>query len=183
MQALLIPAISVLVFMGAESLWVWTGDAELSAICAPLMQLLAIGVLSQGLSNSSWLLQLGLGKLNAEIFIHVFLVIFTPILMFIALGKYGLIGAALSIAGAHTTHHVISTLYVNTRHFQRTPFFNFRVSAFWLLSLPVATGAYLIPATDNRILQGSIIVALYAAPAAIGLGCAIYQLRKATATA
>ena len=42
MQALLIPAISVLVFMGAESLWVWTGDAELSAICAPLMQLLSL---------------------------------------------------------------------------------------------------------------------------------------------
>lgn len=183
MQALLIPAVSVLVFMGTESLWVWTGDPELSAICTPLMQLLAIGILSQGLSNSSWLIQLGLGKLNAEIFIHVLLVIFTPIFMVIALGKYGLVGAALSIAGAHTSHLVISMLYVNTRHFQRTPFFNFRVSAFWLLSLPVAAGSYLIPATDSRILQGSIIVALYAIPAAIGLGCAVYQLRKATTTA
>lgn len=168
-QALLIPAIAVLVFLPTQALWAWTGDSKIISICPPIIQLLAIGALAQGLTNASWLTQLGLGKTRAEIVFHSGLVLMTPMGLLIGLHFWGLPGAALAVASAHVLHLICSSIYVGTYIFKQQLSGSLKSTAAWLLAVPAGLIAWGAPEHTGRILSGIIVVTAYGIPALAGL--------------
>lgn len=168
-QSLLVPAIAILIFLPRPALWAWTGNSHVVSICVPLVQLLAVGALAQGLTNASWLTQLGLGRMRAEIVFHITLVVLTPLGLIAGLHYWGLPGAALAMAGAHIAHLTASSLYVGRGIFKRLPIIEMKSWYYWMLFLPSGLMAWLMPADLGRITSGAIVLLAYGLPALIGL--------------
>lgn len=179
-QAMLLPAIAILVFLPVPALWAWTGDSQVSAACAPLVQLLAIGALAQGLTNPAWMMLLGIGQIRAEIVFHIALVALTPPALLYALRIWGPAGAALVIASAHLFHLIAQTLYINPVFFKSQAVLSRRSLACWLLVIPAAAAALFSHGLGRY--QGALLVVVsFGIPALIGLAWAIRRLRMVSA--
>lgn len=177
--ALLLPAIATLVFLPATALWAWTGDRELAMLCAPLVQLLAVGALAQGLTNPPWLVQLGMGRTGAEVLFHLVLVVLTPLAVLAAVDYWSLSGAALAVASAHVLHLLVSASYVDLRFFRRLPLVSGPGLTAWLLVLPPALGAWIAATDMGRFSSAGLVMVSYGLPAFVGLVWAMRRLHRA----
>lgn len=178
--ALLLPAVAVLIFIPNAALYAWTNDPHLASKCAPLVQLLAIGALAQALTNSPWLVQLGAGKVKAELLAHCLLIVLTPIMLLLGVKFFTLAGAALAISLAHVLHLLWSALYVNHKFFGATPWFISGNLKYWLLPIPAAIVSIFWGLPENRYLAGALVIVSYGVPAAVGLLAALNSLHKIT---
>ena len=110
--AIVAPAL-VLTFFAEPTLLLWTGDAPLSRSVAPLLSLLALGTLLNGLMNLPYMLQLAHGWISFSVKTNLIAVsVVVPVLLW-AVPRYGSIGAAsvwvalnvsYILVGAHFMH-------------------------------------------------------------------------------
>ena len=110
--AIVAPAL-VLTFFAEPTLLLWTGDAPLSRSVAPLLSLLALGTLLNGLMNLPYMLQLAHGWISFSVKTNLIAVsVVVPLLLW-AVPRYGSIGAAsvwvalnvsYILVGAHFMH-------------------------------------------------------------------------------
>jgi O-antigen/teichoic acid export membrane protein len=90
----LVPAAALLIFFGQPILWLWTSDAELSLLTAPVLALLAAGCLFNGLAHIPYMLQLGYGWSGFALRLNIVsAAIYVPTLLLV-IPRYGALGAA-----------------------------------------------------------------------------------------
>jgi O-antigen/teichoic acid export membrane protein len=91
---LIIPATLILVFFGKNLLLLWTGDALLVENVAPLLALLALGMMLNGFMHIPYMLTLAYGWTKFSVYLNITAVILLVPSMIWATLSYGAIGAA-----------------------------------------------------------------------------------------
>lgn len=87
------PTCGVLAIQSERFLWVWTGDAELAAMAAPILSLYALGNGAMAIGAFPYYLQFAKGQLRLHLLgTFLFVLVLMPCL-FWATSKYGAIGA------------------------------------------------------------------------------------------
>ena len=89
-------ATALLVVMGQELLQVWTNDAELAAHVYPVMAVLAVGMLGNGLMNGPYYLQMAVGWTGLLVRANAVMLVFFLPLVYVLTSRAGAIGAALA---------------------------------------------------------------------------------------
>jgi O-antigen/teichoic acid export membrane protein len=93
MAAVLIPPSLLLVFFPGPTLLLWTGNSQISESVAPLLSLLVLGTLCNGLMNLPYMLQLAHGWTSLTVMVNLAAVaIIIPGILW-AVPRYGAIGA------------------------------------------------------------------------------------------
>lgn len=93
-SVLIVPAALMLVFFGENILLLWTGNATLSHHVAPLLALLALGAMLNGLMQIPYMLTLAYGWPGFAVRVNLVAVIILVPAIFWATKRYGAIGAA-----------------------------------------------------------------------------------------
>lgn len=92
--AVLIPAALMMAAFAEQLLYVWTGDADLAGQSAPLLALIALGTMCNGLMHVPYMTQLAHGWTGFAVRINIVAVIFiVPAIMW-AVPRFGASGAA-----------------------------------------------------------------------------------------
>ena len=93
-SALIIPAALMMAFFAETFLWLWTGDAGLAQETAPLLALLALGTMLNGLMHIPYMLQLAHGWSGFAARVNVVAVSILVPAIFWVTPRYGAVGAA-----------------------------------------------------------------------------------------
>lgn len=94
MSAVIIPPALILSAFANPVMLLWTGDVELAASVAPLLSLLVLGTLFNGLVNVPYMLQLAYGWTGFAVRVNIVAVaIIIPAILW-AVPRYGAVGAA-----------------------------------------------------------------------------------------
>jgi O-antigen/teichoic acid export membrane protein len=91
---LIAPIAFTLFFFGEDLLLLWTGNPALAHSVAPLLSLLAIGTMLNGLMHIPFMLQLAHGRPDFAIWINLIAVFFLVPAILLVTPQYGAIGAA-----------------------------------------------------------------------------------------
>lgn len=94
MAAIVVPVAMVLVFFPREVLLAWTGDDTIATAVSPMLALLVLGTLLNGLMNVPYMLQLAYGWTELSIRINFIAVAVIVPLMLYLVPRYGAVGAA-----------------------------------------------------------------------------------------
>lgn len=94
LSALIIPPALVLSIFAEQVLLFWTGDPVLTGSVAPILRLLAIGVLFNGFMNVPYMLQLAYGWTGFAIRVNLIAVLIVIPAIFLVVPRFGAIGAA-----------------------------------------------------------------------------------------
>ncbi len=94
MSAILIPAALTLTIFTRPVLMVWTGDPRMTALVAPMLSLLALGTMFNGLMNIPYMLQLSYGWTSLSVIINTLAVVILLPSMIITVTHFGTVGAA-----------------------------------------------------------------------------------------
>jgi O-antigen/teichoic acid export membrane protein len=110
MAVLVVPASLVLALFSGSVLLMWTGSPELASTVAPLLTILALGTLCNGLMNLPYFLQLARGWPGLAVRINLVAVAVTVPATILAVRRFGAIGAAyvwllLNVAYVIVTAH------------------------------------------------------------------------------
>jgi O-antigen/teichoic acid export membrane protein len=103
--ALFFPVALTGIIFSKELLYIWTGNIELAARGAPIMQLVLLGTTLNGLMHFPYALQLAYGKTKLPLLINLILLVVSIPLIIILTSHYGVIGGATAWA-------VLNALYV-----------------------------------------------------------------------
>jgi O-antigen/teichoic acid export membrane protein len=184
MSAILIPAALVLSFFSAPILQVWTGDAHLTSVVAPLLTVLALGTLFNGLMNVPYMLQLAHGwtsltvKMNA-----IATLIIVPAIIFIV-PRHGTLGAAAAWLVLNVASLIITSHFMYDKILPRAKMQWYRESI--VLPLAAATlcaAAILIALPTPATRMGAALYVLVAfATVQLAVVCASKNLRKLAST-
>lgn len=112
---LIIPAALILVFFGEYILELWTGDTTLAHKVAPVLTLLAIGWMCNGLMNPPYMLQIAYGWTGFAIRVNVIAVLFLVPAIFYVTPLYGAIGAASVWAALNVGYVLIAIHFMHCR--------------------------------------------------------------------
>ena len=94
MNALLVPAAAFMALFSHQIMLMWLGAGEAAVRAAPLLQLLAGGLLLNGLMNMPYALQLARGNTRLALAINGALCVLIVPAIFLLVGAYGLQGGA-----------------------------------------------------------------------------------------
>lgn len=94
MSAILIPASLVLAFFARPVLMVWTGDAHMTAIVSPLLAVLSLGTMFNGLMNIPYQIQLAYGWTSLSVIVNAVAITLLLPAMYLSVINFGMIGAA-----------------------------------------------------------------------------------------
>ncbi len=94
MAVVIVPPALLLAFFAQPVLLLWTGNSALTQTVAPLLTLLALGTLCNGLMNLPYMLQLAHGWTGLAVRVNFVAVILVVPLILWAVPRYGAIGAA-----------------------------------------------------------------------------------------
>ena len=108
MSAIIIPPALLLAFFAGPVLILWTGDAHLSESVAPLLTLLALGTLCNGLMNLPYMLQLAYGWTSLTVRTHAIAVLVVVPSIIWAVPRYGATGAACAWLALNVASLVVS---------------------------------------------------------------------------
>jgi O-antigen/teichoic acid export membrane protein len=112
---LIIPATLILVFFGKNLLLLWTGDALLVENVAPLLALLALGMMLNGFMHIPYLLTLAYGWTRFAIKLNsIALVLLIPAIIW-ATQRYGAIGAAWLWVILNASYILVSVHFIYKR--------------------------------------------------------------------
>ncbi len=114
-SALIIPAALMLAFFGEPFLRLWTGDARLAQETAPLLALLALGSMLNGLMHIPYMLQLAHGWSGFAARVNLVAVtILVPSIFWVA-PRYGAVGAAWVWLALNAGYMFIGTQFMHVR--------------------------------------------------------------------
>lgn len=109
MGCFLFPMAMVLAVDARDVLFVWTGNAEVASLVAPMVSFLALGSALHGVMYIPHALQLAHGLVRLPLTINLsLLVVFSPLLLFMAI-RHGGEGAAVTWLILHVMYAVLST--------------------------------------------------------------------------
>lgn len=94
MSAVIVPPALLMAFFSGPLLLLWTGDANLTRAVAPLLTLLALGTLCNGLMTLPYMLQLAHGWTGLAVRVNLAAVLLIVPALLWAVPRYGTIGAA-----------------------------------------------------------------------------------------
>lgn len=102
-----VPAALVLAFFSEQVLWVWTGDAQISAKASAVLTLYALGNGVLAISAFPYYLQYAKGNLKLHLIGNVWLLIILIPALILATIRYGAIGAGYAWLGTNTVYFFI----------------------------------------------------------------------------
>lgn len=173
------PALLLILFP-EEVLRFWTGDGELAARVAPLLSLLALGTLLNGLMHIPYMLQLAHGWSSFAARVNFVAVVLLVPAIFWAAPRYGAVGAAWVWVVLNAGYVFISIHFMHVRLLPGEKWQWY----FHDLALPVLAGILImlvwkmaVPLVDDRPLQGVMWLAGCGLTALCASCAAIPELR------
>jgi O-antigen/teichoic acid export membrane protein len=107
LAAIIVPPAMVLAFFPEAVLLLWTGNPPLVAATAPLLTVIVLATLCNGLMNLPYMLQLAHGWTSLAVYINsVAVAIMIPVTLW-AVPRYGAIGAATAYLALNVTYIVV----------------------------------------------------------------------------
>ena len=175
MAAVIVPPALLLAFFAQPALLLWTGDSRLADIAAPVLSLLALGTLFNGLMNLPYMLQLAHGWTSLSVQVNAIAVIVMVPAIIWAVPRFGPTGAAgawmiLNLAYVLVVAHLI---YRRLLPAAKWPWYASAVA--WPLAagaIPAAAIRWLSPAADSRAQAGALV----AIAAAVLTVCVAFSL-------
>lgn len=160
-SVLVAPVAMMLIFYGQNIMTLWTGDAALSHRVAPLLTLLALGTLLNGMMHIPYMLQLAHGWPGLAVRVNlVAVIVLVPTILWVT-PRYGAIGAASVWVLLNTAYVMIGVHFMYRRLLIEEKWKWYRNDILW----PVGAGAviavvssYLQPNSDGLLLQWGWIV-------------------------
>jgi O-antigen/teichoic acid export membrane protein len=92
---MVVPASLVLAFFSRDVLLIWTRDATITDVVAPLVSLLVIGNMLHGLMHTSYTLQLAYGRTALNIVANTIAVVVLLPTLYLAVTRYGAVAAPI----------------------------------------------------------------------------------------
>lgn len=112
---LVVPAALVLIFFGESLLRLWTGNEMLAHNVAPLLQLLTIGSMLNGVLHIPYMLQLSYGWTGFAVRVNIVAVtLLVPAILWVT-PRYGAIGAASVWVALNAGYVLIGTYFMHKR--------------------------------------------------------------------
>jgi len=173
MAAVIIPPSLLLSIFAYPTLLLWTGDSRLATEVAPVMALLALGTLCNGLMNMPYMLQLAFGWTSLSVRVNfVAVAIMVPAIVWVV-PRFGTVGAAsiwfiLNFCYVVIVAHLIyrrllpSEKWVWYRRAVALPMLGGGVAAgsvYWLVPMPTSRGDAGIYVAVALIVMFCIVVA------------------------
>ncbi len=107
--AAIVPASTFASFFSYELLMLWTGDAAVAALVAPIVPLIVAGTVLNGVMHFPYALQLAAGNSRLPATINlILLVLFVPMLIVLA-SSFGIYGGALAWLGLNSCYILLGT--------------------------------------------------------------------------
>jgi O-antigen/teichoic acid export membrane protein len=114
-SVLIIPAAFIMIFFGKNLLLLWTGNALLTENVAPLLVLLALGTMLNGLMHIPFLLTLAYGWTRFGVYLNIISVLLLVPSVIWATVRYGAMGAASIWVILNVGYVLISTHFLYRR--------------------------------------------------------------------
>lgn len=171
MAAIIIPPALLLTFFAGPVLMVWTGNSQLAQSVAPLLSLLALGTLCNGLMNLPYMLQLAHGWTSLTVRTNAAAVLLVVPAIIWAVPRYGAVGAAGAWLALNFGYLVVSAQLMHRRLLPQSKWRWYRESVAVPLSAGCAAGAGLLlvlPSASSRVRAASFV-----AVACLGLFVAV----------
>lgn len=141
------PAAMMLIFYGQEILAIWTGDADLAQRVAPLLALLVLGSLLNGMMHIPYMLQLAHGWPGLAVKVNlVAVLVLVPAILWIT-PRYGSLGAAAVWVVLNAGYVLIGVHFMYRRLLPQEKWVWYRNDVLW----PV--GAAAVIAAGGKIFQ------------------------------
>lgn len=164
MAAVIVPTALLLAFFPRPVLILWTGNDALTQTVAPLLTLLAIGTLCNGLMTLPYMLQLAHGWTGLAVRINlVAVLLIIPVILW-AVPRYGVIGAAGAWLVLNTSYVLIGAHVMHRRLLPEVKWRWYRRAIFAPLAAGSLAGVALrlvLPAAESRpVAAATVLVAL-----------------------
>jgi O-antigen/teichoic acid export membrane protein len=163
LSAVIIPPALVLSAFSEQIILLWTGDPVLTSAAAPIMRVLVIGTLLNGLMNVPYMLQLAYGWTGFAVRVNIVAVIFVIPAILWVVPRYGVMGAAwiwllLNVSYVFVGLHFMFQKLIPKEKWR---WFKESIAKPFIVAVTVAFGlAFFIPVTDNSlVLLLNILVA------------------------
>jgi O-antigen/teichoic acid export membrane protein len=140
MSAILIPAALTLAIVTRPVLMVWTGDLRITTLVAPVLSLLALGTMFNGLMIIPYNLQLAYGWTSLSVSINTFSVLVMVPVMFVAVNHFGMIGAASACVILNVFSLVVSAHFMYARIMRAAKGYWYRN----VILMPLIAGAFFL---------------------------------------
>lgn len=140
MSAILIPAALTLAIFTHPVLMVWTGDPRMTTIVAPVLSLLALGTMFNGLMNIPYMLRLAYGWTSLSVIINTLSVLVIIPAMFVAVKHFGMIGAAFAWMILNAFDMVVTAHFMYARIMPATKGYWYR----HVILMPLIAGAFFL---------------------------------------
>ena len=150
-SALAAPVAMMLIFYGQEIMTLWTGDAELSQRVAPLLALLVLGSLLNGMMHIPYMLQLAHGWPSLAVKVNlVAVIVLVPTILWVT-PRYGAIGASVVWVALNAGYVLIGMYFMFQRLLSEEKWKWYRCDVLWPLGAAagiVASSCLLKPNID-----------------------------------
>lgn len=160
MAAIIIPPALLLTFFPDAALFLWTGNSLIANSVAPILSLLMLGTLCNGLMNLPYMLQLAYGWTSLAIFVNLGAAAIAVPTLLLIIPRYGVVGAASVWLLLNFSYILI---LVPLMHRRILPGLKLR----WYRDAvvrPVAAGVlaalalrFLLPTSDSRLSAGIVV--------------------------
>lgn len=160
MAAIIIPPALILSAFAKPILLLWTNNQELTDSVAPILSLLVIGTLLNGLMNVPYMLQLAHGWTGFAVRMNLVAIIIIVPAVLLVVPRYGAIGASWVWVALNAGYVLIGVHFMYRRLLteQKWRWYRQSVASPLLAGTTVSFGlAYLLPAFENRL---SVVIAL-----------------------
>jgi O-antigen/teichoic acid export membrane protein len=161
MAAIIIPPALLLAFFPKIALVVWTGNPELSEYVAPLLSLLALGTLCNGLMNLPYMLQLAHGWIGLAVRVNFAAVVIVIPSLIWAVPRYGAIGAGATWLALNASYLIIAIHLMHSKISPNLKWNWYRYAVIQPLVLGGTIGALLrlvLPAPSGRLASGCVLL-------------------------
>ncbi len=161
MAAIIIPPALLLAFFPERVLTVWTGNPELSERVAPLLSVLALGTLCNGLMNLPYMLQLAHGWTGLAVRVNIAaVVVVIPSLVWVV-PRYGAIGAGATWLALNASYLLVVIHLMHGRLLPNLKRHWYRNAVIQPLALGGMIGALLrsaLPTPGGRAASGCLLL-------------------------
>ena len=180
MSAVIIPAGLLLSVFARPVMLAWTGDPLITQRAAPLLAMLALGMLCNGLMNLPYMLQLAHGWTSLAVRTNLVAVLLIVPAMIFAVPRFGAAGAAAAWLALNAGYLALTAHFMHRRLLPASKWRWYRDAVL----VPLAGGAIVavairlvLPEPGSRI-GAMVIVALAAAALYAAMGIAIPGVRR-----
>jgi O-antigen/teichoic acid export membrane protein len=109
LSSVLFPLAMVLFVASDSIVFLWTGNADIAAVVAPVIGILAVGTALHGVMFFPYALQIAHGNVRLPLTINItMMVVLVPLTVFLSL-RYGAIGGALAWLALHALYVLLGT--------------------------------------------------------------------------